>query len=158
MVHVMSCGHLDARVLATESDRGKGTFAMPHESVADDESPYPLRVTARLAGNAQIHQVTGEIDTLTAPYLSTALADVDDAARHVIVDLSDVPFLSSAGLSVLVDHHERCTARNVTFAVVARERATVRPIQLTALDRVIPLYESVAAAVAASAGDDQAIH
>lgn len=133
-------------------------FAMPHEATVDDESPYPLRVTTRLAGNTQIHQVTGEIDTLTAPYLSAALAEADEAARHVIVDLSDVPFLSSAGLSVLVDHHGRCTARNVTFAVVANERATVRPIQMTALDRVIPLYGSVAEAVAASAGDDQAIH
>lgn len=135
----------------------EGDVVMPHESAVDDESPYPLRVTARLAGNTQIHQVTGEIDTLTAPYLSTVLAQVDQTARHLIVDLSDVPFLSSAGLSVLVDHHERCTARNVTFAVVANQRATVRPIQLTALDRVIPLYASVAEAITACAGDDQAI-
>lgn len=109
----------------------------------DADGPGSLTIAARHDGNVIIYHVTGEIDSLTAPRLDTALAKQGEQTEHVIVDLTDVPFLSSAGLSVLIDHHERCAAQDVTFSIVATQHAAIRPIQMTALDRVIPLFGSV---------------
>lgn len=46
--------------------------------------------------------VSGEIDICTAPALQAALSQVDDSAP-VVVDLSDVTFMSAGGLGCLLD-------------------------------------------------------
>ena len=44
----------------------------------------------------------GELDISTAPDLQDALAELTDAPRRVVVDLSDLEFCDSTGLSVFV--------------------------------------------------------
>lgn len=102
-------------------------------------------------GSAVVYRVRGEVDALTSPGLDSALTGGYDSAEpvaHVVLDLTDVPFLSSAGLSVLIVHHKRCSRDHVTFAVVATNRATLRAIQITALDRIIPVHDTVDSALA----------
>jgi anti-anti-sigma factor len=116
-----------------------------------------LRVDRAEHGSVVIYRVAGEIDALTAPVLDQALADaedVPDAVSHVVLDLSDVPFLSSAGLSILVDHHGRCGANGVRLSVVAKQHAVLRSIQITALDRIIPLHPTVSDALTAAGQPD----
>lgn len=111
-----------------------------------------LRVDRTEQDSALVYRVSGEVDTLTAPELDRALGGIYDSAQpvsHVVLDLTEVPFLSSAGLSVLVEHHGRCTRDGITLAVVATHRATLRAIQITALDRIIPLHGTLADALAA---------
>lgn len=110
-----------------------------------------LHVDRTEEDSALVYRVSGEVDTLTAPELDRALGGIYDSATHVshvVLDLTEVPFLSSAGLSVLVEHHGRCARDGITLAVVATHRATLRAIQITALDRIIPLHGTVADALA----------
>lgn len=109
-----------------------------------------LRVDRADHGSALVYHVAGEVDTLTAPALDGALAGIYETAEtnRVVLDLSDVPFLSSAGLSILVDHHSRCERNGITLCVVATQRATLRAIQITALDRIIPLFGTTTDALA----------
>jgi anti-anti-sigma factor len=112
-----------------------------------------LRVDRAQHGPVVVYRVVGEIDALTAPVLDQALADAVDvpaAVSHVVLDLSEVPFLSSAGLSILVDHHGRCAANGVGLSVVAKQHAVLRSIQITALDRIIPLHPTVSDALTAA--------
>lgn len=110
-----------------------------------------LRVERTDHGTIAVFGVTGEVDILTAPHLDQAVGAVyGSGVTHVVLDLSGVPFLSSAGLSVLVDHHARSKRDGVGLSVVATQRATLRAIQMTALDRIFPLYTSVDEAVAAA--------
>jgi anti-sigma B factor antagonist len=112
-----------------------------------------LRVDRVEHGSVVVYQVSGEIDTLTAPHLDRALTSTDDrgsGVSHVVLDLSAVPFLSSAGLSILVEHHTRCRRDDMGFAVVAAQRAVSRAIEITALDRIIPLFDNVSDAVRAA--------
>jgi anti-sigma B factor antagonist len=101
-------------------------------------------------GRNVIYRVSGEIDTLTSPHVDSALRGLDvGEVDQVILDLTDVPFLSSSGLSILALHHDRYRRQDITFAVVAAHRATLRAIQITALDRIIPLYQTASDALAA---------
>jgi anti-anti-sigma factor len=47
--------------------------------------------------------VVGELDTLTAPLLAVRLAEQQAAVPKLVVDLSEVSFLGSAGLAALVE-------------------------------------------------------
>jgi anti-sigma B factor antagonist len=111
-----------------------------------------LKIERADQGSAVVYQVSGEVDTLTSPELDRALAGIYDSTQpvsSVVLDLTNVPFLSSAGLSILVDHHGRCARAGITLSVVAAQRATLRAIQITALDRIIPLHGTVEEALAA---------
>ena len=87
--------------------------------------------------------VAGEVDMLSAPQLSEAIQTAT-AARPValIVDLSKVDFLASAGMTVLVSAQAEVTAPT-KFAVVAHGAATSRPIKLMGIDSVLPLYSTL---------------
>jgi anti-sigma B factor antagonist len=84
--------------------------------------------------------VGGEIDLATAPSFEEAIAAVlADDPPALIIDLSEVTFLASAGLQLLVETQERI-GESVAFAVVAEGPATSRPIQLTNLDKIFAVY------------------
>lgn len=85
----------------------------------------------------------GDVDMVTAPSLEEAIAAV--ATREpeaIIVDLSGVDFLASAGMSALVTAHNQL-AQSGRFAVVADGPGTSRSLKLVGLDAVLRLYPSV---------------
>jgi anti-sigma B factor antagonist len=88
-------------------------------------------------GRAVVIGCSGEIDTVSAPDL---LHHVDGALGNqptaLIIDLSDVSFLASAGMSVLIDAHDR-TPADARFIVVANGPVTSRPLELVGLTAII---------------------
>jgi len=93
--------------------------------------------------------VGGEVDLATVPALETAIDEaLATQPTALVVDLSDVEFLASAGLQTLVTTQEKLGA-SVQFAVVAQGAATSRPIQLTGLDEIFDLYPTRAEALSA---------
>jgi anti-sigma B factor antagonist len=108
-----------------------------HEcSVLRSGPAVKFRRTARADG-VVVLAVAGEVDSLTSPDLRAALAAVlaDPACRGLVLDLSGVSFLSSAGLSVLVTAREDAHAREVELwlAGASGNRAVRRPLELTGL-------------------------
>ena len=92
--------------------------------------------------------VRGEIDLATVPAFEAAIAEaLTHKPTALIVDLSAVEFLASAGLQALVATQET-VSKAADFAVVADSPATSRPIQLTGLEEVLSLHPTMAAAIA----------
>ena len=74
----------------------------------------------------------GEVDTLTSPQLDAGLDEllaVPDGA--LAVDLSDVTFLASSGLGVLIRAARRAARSRRVLHVVTRSRAVLRPLEVT---------------------------
>jgi anti-sigma B factor antagonist len=94
-------------------------------------------------------KVGGDIDLATVPELEAA---IDEALiprpTGLVIDLSDVGFLASAGLQALVATHNNVSP-SAQFAVVANSAATSRPIQLTGLDQIFELYPTLDEALTA---------
>jgi len=101
--------------------------------------------------------VAGDVDLATVPTFEAAIAEaVTHNPATLIVDLSAVDFLASAGLQALVASKERIS-KTADFAVVANGPATSRPIQLTGLDQILSLHPTMADAMAAlDTGSDSA--
>lgn len=89
--------------------------------------------------------VRGVIDANTAPELDAAVDQVlADVPSALIIDLTEVSFLASAGMTVLVKAKERSGDRG--FAVVADGPATSRPLSILGLDSELSLCASLDAA------------
>ena len=70
--------------------------------VAFDSAPdisFPVR---EMAG-CSVVVAAGEIDIWTCPALRKALDAAADSARRLVIDLTEVTFLDSSGLGVLLD-------------------------------------------------------
>lgn len=100
-------------------------------------------------GRAVVISAAGVIDMLTSPQLEASIgASMDKQPAAVIVDFSDVDFLASAGMGVLVAARDRA-AGTTGFAVVANGPATSRPLKLVGLADVIGMYSTLEEARAA---------
>ncbi len=91
--------------------------------------------------------VRGEIDTLTAPQLSTALDEllaVPDG--DLAIDLDGVTFLASSGLGVLIRAARDATRNGRMLHVVVSNRAVLRPLEVTGssqLFTIVPVLDDV---------------
>ena len=93
--------------------------------------------------------VSGVVDMLTAPTLEQAIrAALDQNPTGLIVDFTEVEFLASAGMGILVATHDEATP-DVSFCVVADGPATSRPLKLVGIADMIPLYATLDEALAA---------
>jgi anti-anti-sigma factor len=119
------------------------------EQSGDSVGPAAFEVGKQQVGQAVVLTVSGEVDMLSAPQLSDAIQTVL-AARPaaLIVDLSKVDFLASAGMTVLVTAHAEVVPPT-RFAVVARGAATSRPLKLMGIDSVLALYTTLDGALSA---------
>lgn len=83
--------------------------------------------------------VRGDLDMLTAP----AVAETVERAQtghSVLLDLSEVSFLGSIGLSILVDATRRADEAQRKFAIVASNRIVLRAVEVTGLDVVLAIF------------------
>lgn len=108
-------------------------------------------VRERWIDRIAIVSVSGVVDMLTASQLEAGIngALAKDPAA-IVVDFTDVDFLASAGMGVLVTAHDKATP-GVTFSVVADGPATSRPLKLVGITEIVKLYSTLDGALAACA-------
>ena len=124
-------------------------------SMASDinEPQAPFSALAEWSGRTLFVTASGEVELVNAPQLETVLNQaVEDGPDVLVLDITGVTFLSSAGLATLVRTHRDATAANTRFRVVANNPATRRPIQLMALDQEIEVFADRQDALAAAPG------
>ncbi|MEV4317315.1 STAS domain-containing protein [Actinocrispum sp. NPDC049592] len=96
-----------------------------------------------------VAHVTGDIDLATAEEFREGVAERLASGEVFVLDLGGVTFMGSLGFSVLVETHQETERRNIRWAVVAGEGPIQRPLRVTGLDDVLPIYPSVADALTA---------
>jgi anti-sigma B factor antagonist len=105
---------------------------MHHDSVQVDR-PGPGVVVLR---------ATGDLDAYTAPGLRTELHDATGGdAKLVVVDLTSITFIVSAGLGALVGAHRRMRESGGRLRVVRPPALVARAFELTGLDDVLELLD-----------------
>lgn len=89
------------------------------------------------------------IDAANAPDLRKQLSDlVDGGANHFVIDLSEVPFMDSSGMAVLVSILKRARQAGGDVKLVwPRVEAARRILNLTKFDRVFDIADTAEAAV-----------
>jgi anti-anti-sigma factor len=100
-------------------------------------------ITEEWTGRTVVISVAGVLDMLTAPQLEAGIAAaLPRNPSAIIVDLTDVEFLASAGMGVLVDACERAEG-SMKFRVVADGPATSRPLKLLGLADMVGLQPNL---------------
>ena len=94
--------------------------------------------------------VAGELDLYNAHALREALLECcNEAPERLVVDLSNVKFIDSTALGVLIEARTRMANRR-SFLLAAPGLETRRALEISGLDRHFAVHETLDAARAAS--------
>ncbi len=111
-----------------------------------------LSVSASTVEPFELIEVGGEVDVYTAPKLREAIVAAVDRGHHrLIIDVQKVDFLDSTGLGVLVGALKRVRADGGSLDIVCTQERILKIFEITGLDKVFGLHETVDAARAAHA-------
>jgi anti-sigma B factor antagonist len=101
-------------------------------------------MTMNLGGGVATVAVSGEADIYTAPELKDALVTaIDGGATDVLVDLTEATFIDSTTLGVLIGAVRRLRPGGGTVAIVCSDRNIRRIFEITRLDQVFSIFDTV---------------
>ena len=96
----------------------------------------------------------GELDAYTVSQFREALGGLADK-QYLLIDLSAVPFMDSAGLGALIGGIRRAREAGGDVAVACSRPTLTRLLHTTGFDRIVPVTETVEEAATALATADQ---
>jgi anti-sigma B factor antagonist len=98
---------------------------------------------------ACVVRLGGELDLYNAPQVRDALAEAcSDSPQRVVVDLSEVEFIDSTALGVLIEARTRIDNRQA-FLLASPGLETRRALEISGLDRHFTVHDSVSDALVA---------
>ena len=103
--------------------------------------PTPFRVKISQHDGATVLAPTGELDLASSPELEAELERVKES-ELIIVDLRQLEFIDSTGLSVLVKANQRAQQAGRRFALVNGGWQIQRLLSLTGIADRLPLVDT----------------
>lgn len=99
---------------------------------------------ASLTSELALVSVSGELDLHTAGCLQARIEEADTVgAGTVLVDLSEISFIDSSALEVLVRESQRLEGRGHSLVLVTNDPRTRRILEVTGLDGVLRAYATL---------------
>jgi anti-sigma B factor antagonist len=93
--------------------------------------PELLTISTEVIGHRSEVIPSGEIDLSTSSALAEALRNVQSDGGSIRVDLSDVSFIDSTGLRILLDADAAARSNGHTFSVVNPSGTVYRALEIT---------------------------
>jgi anti-sigma B factor antagonist len=109
-----------------------------------------LQIEQREADEVVVARLTGELDISAADSTGRRIAEaVPSSARGVVVDMSELEFIDSSGVSMLFSLARRVGSRRQELRVVAPAgKPVARVLDIVEFDRAAPVHPDVDSAVA----------
>jgi anti-anti-sigma factor len=117
---------------------------------AEPPATAPTGVEVTHAGGAEVWAVEGEIDIATKSRLQAVLDAVPRGDAPLVVDLTDVGFMDSTGLSALLAIERAAGESGRRLAIVCPEGPVRLILAVTGVEDDLPLYLTRAEALEAT--------
>lgn len=107
-----------------------------------------LEVTISEMKRVHLVEVNGRVDSMSANELGEALSGiVDQGHTHVVVDLRDVEYMSSAGLREMVSALKKVQKAGGDLRVANPSERVMEVLELAGLDTIFKIYPTQVEAV-----------
>ena len=107
-------------------------------------SPFPsevLGITVEDGEDPPVCRLSGELDALNAPRLRALLLERGQDERGLVLDLSELQFIDSSGLGVLVGALKRYEAAGQGLTLRAPRPSVRRVLDMTGLTRAFSVED-----------------
>jgi len=106
-----------------------------------------LVISTDMAESAVVVHAEGDLDVYTAPRLKEVLDEHVAGAKRLVLDLSEVHFIDSTALAVLVGALQQSQATDGEFRLVVSDPFLLKIFHITGFDGIFPIYPAVAEAL-----------
>jgi anti-sigma B factor antagonist len=108
-----------------------------------------MEVTVEPYKRCDVLRISGRIDSETVPVLRQALTNLTDSGRYLLVlDMTEVTFVSSAGWWVLIDTQKTCKKNSRGEVVLANLASRIQSsLELVGMDEYFRSYGNITEAV-----------
>jgi anti-sigma B factor antagonist len=113
-----------------------------------DMNQKPFDATEEVVRNASVITLLGELDIATSPKVRELLSEAArDGDRPLVIDLTGCEFVDSTGLATLLHGAKPAQNGESNVALVCTGGEVRKLLELTAIDRTIPVYETLDSAI-----------
>jgi anti-sigma B factor antagonist len=106
-----------------------------------------LSIRTETSEGAVVVHVGGDLDVYTAPRLKETLAKALVDGRRLVLDLSEVHFIDSTALGILVSAQEQSRAADGDLRLVMDDPYLLKIFHITGFDGMFSIYPEVGRAV-----------
>ncbi|MEA2197517.1 MAG: anti-sigma factor antagonist [Solirubrobacteraceae bacterium] len=105
--------------------------------------PTEFKITQRATEGGVSLKITGELDLSTGPALKESVDRLRRGATELTVDLSDLMFMDSTGLRLLIELDQRAKQEHWKLALVRPKYETADAVlRATGADKALPFGEA----------------
>ena len=97
-----------------------------------------MEITSKREENKVTMEITGWLDTQTAPQLGEALSQLDDNVTSLVFDFSKLEYISSAGLRQVVAAYKKMAGKD-GFKIINVSNEVYDVFRLTGFDQKIQI-------------------
>jgi anti-sigma B factor antagonist len=117
-------------------------------AVSPTPGGFVLEIHVEETGTYTLCRPVGELDAYTVGQFRESLVELASKPR-LLIDLSEVPFMDSAGLGALIGGIRRAREAEGEVSVACSRPTLTRLLHTTGFDRIVPVTETLDAAVQA---------
>lgn len=101
-------------------------------------------VTTEALGKGTVLRFKGELDASSSVYADNALEEaIASSSKFVLIDCSELVYISSAGLGVILAAFQACTVKEMQLVIVNMQPKIRNVFEILGLDRLIKSAASV---------------
>ena len=98
-----------------------------------------MTINSKQDGNTMTMAIEGRIDTLTSGELINAIQDLPEEVTSLILDFTNVFYLSSAGLRAVLTAQNKMNAKNGSMVIRGAAKNIVGVFKVTGFDTFLTL-------------------
>ena len=108
-----------------------------------------MDISTRTSNDIHIVAIAGSLDSTTSPEAQKALDAVLAGARKIALDFSELDYISSAGLRVLLGAAKQLRASGGTLRMFGLNRSVREVFEISGFSAILSVYASEAEALGA---------
>lgn len=100
-----------------------------------------MQIKTKVHNNSLYVLLVGELDEANAPYVRTHLDQVFETEKRfnkVIIDLSQLDFMDSTGIGVMLGRYKKLQSRNIPIYIINPSRQAEKIFQMAGLYDIMP--------------------
>ena len=108
-----------------------------------------MQISTRTSNDIHIVAITGSLDSTTALEAQKSLDAVVAGARKVALDFSQLDYISSAGLRILLGAAKQLRAKGGTLGMFGLNQSVREVFDISGFSSILPVYQSEGEALGA---------
>ena len=99
-----------------------------------------MEIITKIEGNKATMEISGWLDTQTAPQLGDALSELDDSITSLVFDFANLEYISSAGLRQVIVAYKKMASKD-GFKIINVSDEVYDVFSLTGFDSKIDIQK-----------------